>query len=105
MPNTTAVYRFDAVDYLVQDIVLREAAWQEYFHAADVTPLTVVYEDYVSAPEATVRTILAYLGVAALGGWTLPTLQEQPLADARSERWTQQYRSDKQANWGKKSWE
>lgn len=103
-PEAESCFQFEAVDTLVQDIVLREAAWQEYFSEANAIPLMVVYKDFIQAPEATARSILSYLGIAAPEGWTLNILQEKQLADQKSEVWVQEYREQKQTDWGKKSW-
>jgi hypothetical protein len=38
-------YRFEAIDTLVHDIVMREAVWQQFFDRLGARPLTVAYED------------------------------------------------------------
>ena len=37
-------YNFGAIDYLIQEIMFHEAAWQEYFSQNNLIPFTVIYE-------------------------------------------------------------
>jgi LPS sulfotransferase NodH len=58
-------YSFEKIDSLVQEIVTREAAWQDYFTEGGIKPFTVVYEDFAESDEASALQILQYLGIAA----------------------------------------
>ena len=42
-------FNFEAIDALLQEIVLREAALEEFFAEAGTRPFVVVYEDLVQA--------------------------------------------------------
>jgi LPS sulfotransferase NodH len=97
-------YRFEAVDTLVHDIVMREAAWQGFFDQIDRRPLTIAYEDFAATPETVIRHVLDYLGLEPAAGWRLGELPLRPIADVLSESWVQRYRSERQAEWERVIW-
>lgn len=97
-------YRFEAIDTLVHDIVMREAAWQQVFEEIEAEPLTVAYEDFASDPEKITRMVLGFLGLQALPGWRLGELPIRPIADELSEAWVQRYRAERQAKWERVIW-
>jgi trehalose 2-sulfotransferase len=79
----------EAIDYQqirwFEDVLLEQKEnWQTYFGRNRITPLEVVYEDFVTSYEATVRRILYYLGVVGKDVATgMPTLRRQ--SDGLSE--------------------
>jgi len=97
-------YDFAAIDQLVNESLLREAAWQAYFSEWQVRPLALVYEDFTEDSAGTVARVLDFLGVRE--PYVLPeaaiTLVKQ--ADAVSEEWVQRYREEKQRNWTNRAW-
>jgi LPS sulfotransferase NodH len=95
---------FEAVDQLVQEAVAREAAWQRYFTEGGIRPLTLVYEDFVRAPEEAVGGVLDFLGVAAPPEPGLERARHVKQADATSEAWAERYRAIKEASWRNKGW-
>lgn len=84
-------FDFAALERSVHDLTLREARWQDLFDALGVSPHTVVYEDYVRAPEAAVRGLLDFLGLEPPPGWSLPELPMERLADEVSDAWVNRY--------------
>jgi LPS sulfotransferase NodH len=103
-PPPEDAYRFEAIDTLVHDIVMREAAWQGFFDQIERQPLTIAYEDFAAAPEAVIRQVLHYLGLEPDPGWRLGELPLRPIADMLSESWAQRYRSERQAKWERVIW-
>lgn len=97
-------YNFAAIDQLVNESLLREAAWQAYFSEWRVNPLALVYEDFIENHAGTVTYVLDFLGVRE--PYILPTeaitLVKQ--ADSVSEEWVQRYREEKQWGWTNKAW-
>jgi len=94
-------YVFDAIDHLVAETVIREAAIQEFFTESGIVPLTIVYEDFVERYEQTVADVLAWLGVPA----TVPVPPPYDrLADPISEEWVQRYRQETQTRWTAPRW-
>lgn len=103
-PEREPEYKFEAIDHLVDELVVREAAMQEYFDVCGVKPLVCVYEDFVDAYEETARMILDFLGVQAPGALVFGERRLKKQANARSEEWVQRYREEKQAGWWTKFW-
>ena len=89
--NPQLEFDFAALNRTVHDLALREARWQDLFDALGVSPYTVVYEDYVRAPEAAVREILDFLGLEPPADWSLPELTMERLADEVSDDWAERY--------------
>ncbi len=83
-------FNFEEIDLLVQNLVLREVAWQDYFTAAKISPLTIVYEDFVQSPQEIILQILSYLNVSAPSNWVLK-MNLKKLTDFQSEMWVKQY--------------
>ena len=88
-------YNFAAIDYLVQEIILHEAAWQEYFTRYNITPFTVIYEDFVPYYEETALRILDWLKISYPENLVFGERRLLKQADSVSENWVQQYRADK----------
>jgi trehalose 2-sulfotransferase len=103
-PGAPLTYHFAAIDHLVNESVMREAAWAECFATWQITPLTVVYEDFIENYAGTVARILRYLAVSDpyVLDTTAITLAKQ--ADSLSEAWVQQYREEKQKPWPNRAW-
>jgi LPS sulfotransferase NodH len=97
-------YHFAAIDQLVNESLMREAAWAEYFAAWQMQPLTIVYEDFIANYAGMVAQILRYLEVSDpyILDETAITLARQ--ADSLSEAWVQQYREEKQRHWPNRAW-
>jgi LPS sulfotransferase NodH len=93
-PAAPAVYDFETVHRTLQELVMHEAEWQEYFTAAGVRPLTVVYEDFVCEYEETVGRVLRHLGVAPPAGMRLSKPYIRKQADEESEQWVRRYREE-----------
>lgn len=96
-------YNFSYIDLLVQELVMREAVWQEYFTEQGIVPLSLTYEDYVENQEGTLRQVLDYIGIPIPSDLRVqPMLKKQ--ADTLSEEWVERYRAEKQQHWQHISW-
>jgi trehalose 2-sulfotransferase len=96
-------YSFDAINHLYAECAMREAGMQEFFSEACIVPLTVVYEDFIQAYEATVHQILDHLGLETSVVPMEPPYYAQ-LADEISERWVQRFREERQQGWVNRGW-
>jgi trehalose 2-sulfotransferase len=96
-------YHFDAIDHLYNECSMREAGIQEFFSEAGLVPLTIVYEDFIQASEATIHRILTFLDQET-EGVSLPPLPYDKLADDVSEEWVQRFREEKQEGWSNRGW-
>ena len=103
-PRQEPEYKFEAIDHLVQQIVLREAAMQEYFTDLQVRPLSMVYEDLVANPFTETRRVLKFLELPMPEGFSHKEGRQRRLADDLTEQWVERYRIEKQADGGAPDW-
>lgn len=97
--NPEPEYKFEAIDYLAQELLFREAVWADYFAKHKITPHTIVYEDYVRDTDKTVRDIFDFLEIDVPEGFSVPQPRHERLANSLSEEWVQRYREEKQEKW------
>lgn len=102
MPSTPLSYNFAAIDHLVSEIMMEEAAHQAFLDEMGMTAYNIVYEDFVQDMEGTVRGILDFLGVRE--SFSVEQSNLVKMQDALSEEWIQRYRQEKQANWENVRW-
>ena len=84
-------FDFDALDRAVQETVMQEAAWQELMSGAGISPLVVVYEDFVISIRETVKSILQFLGVSTPSELNLSGMKMQKQADKLTDEWVERY--------------
>jgi len=96
-------YSFDAINHLCCESVMREAGIQAFLSEAGVAPLTIVYEDFIEEYEATVLTVLKYLGLET-GSVNVAAPAYQQMADDVSEAWVQRFREERQRGWENRGW-
>jgi LPS sulfotransferase NodH len=92
-------FNFEAMDNLVQRLILQETAWQEFFTSMDVIPYTVVYEDFAKRPIEETLQILDFLEIQISPEWkALDEFEPRPkkLANKKSDTWFEQYVEQKQ---------
>jgi LPS sulfotransferase NodH len=84
-------YDAAALDHLVREVSLREAAIQEVFDRWHITPYTIVYEDFIARYEQTLRDVLAFLEVPSHESLAIPSPSFAPTADDIAEQWYARY--------------
>ncbi|REK76889.1 Stf0 family sulfotransferase [Paenibacillus paeoniae] len=89
-------YNYEAINHLLLECTLREAALEDFFSEAGIVPLTIVYEDFIFEYEATVRRVLAFLEIQDEGVIVAPPAYDK-LADEVAEEWVQRFRRERQA--------
>jgi LPS sulfotransferase NodH len=89
-----AFYDAAKIHRALQYLLMQNAEWQEFFTRAAITPLTVVYEDFVGEQEQTISRVLDFLGIERPDTLRLykPFLMKQ--ADSESEEWVRRYHED-----------
>jgi LPS sulfotransferase NodH len=95
LPERRAVYSFDAIDHLLDQLRRHEDAWRGFFFRIGQQPLSLFYEDVAGDLEGTVGRVLDALGVerpADLAPVRKPAMGRQ--ADDLSESWVQNYLED-----------
>jgi trehalose 2-sulfotransferase len=91
-------FDFARIDALVHLIEAHEVAWHHYFIENGITPVTVVYEEFVAAYEQTAIQILHELRVPVPEPLQFAPRRMRRQADALSEEWTQHYHELKRAS-------
>ena len=93
-PNDEPRYDFDAIRNALNVIDAHSADWKQFFATHGIEPLSIIYEDLVATPDATVESVLAHCGLTR--DPTLARHTEQPTRQAshRNEIWAQRYRAD-----------
>lgn len=101
-------YNLAALQTLMNQLMLKEVATQEYFQAHDIIPLTIVYEDFIADYEGTIQRVLSYLGLYE-PNMSIPAMYYQPTYDAHSELWVERLRHDLQGDdheeWVWRTWQ
>lgn len=87
-------YSFHVIDTALRRIVREESAWEEFFTHADITPITVIYEDLIRNYESTVRRLLDDLEISLPSDYDFPAPRVHKQADATSDEWVGRYRRD-----------
>jgi trehalose 2-sulfotransferase len=85
------VFSFEQIDYMTQELVAQDAAWQHYFTENNIQPFVVEYEDFVLRYEETAIQILDYLGIPKTESATFAARSMKKQADEESEQWVQHY--------------
>jgi len=96
-------YSFDAIKHLFMECSMREAGIQEFFAEGNITPLTIVYEDFIQQYEATIRNTLDFLELDHISLQIAPPYFS-PTANDISEAWTQRFREELQVDWTNRGW-
>jgi len=103
-PERAPRYVFDAIDHLVAESVLLDCHWQQLFTEWGVSPLALVFEDFVKDLEGTARTVIDYLGIEEPWELREDRIVSAVQADALSEEWVQRYRAERQQGWENVAW-
>lgn len=96
-------YNYQGIYSLYLAATLREAGIQEYFTEAGISPLTLVYEDFIADYEGTVRRVLDYLEIPRQGVTVEPPYFGK-LSDRVSDEWVERFRQDMQVGWSQRAW-
>lgn len=79
--------------YVVQ-LTLDDAYWEEFFTKNRISPLTVVYEDFVSNPDGTIKNALNYLGIEPCNRSYFNGFSEYKMANGNSNGFLNNYYSN-----------
>jgi LPS sulfotransferase NodH len=104
-PDKRPEFNFEAIDHLVQELVMREASWAEYFGEGGIQPFVVVYEDLVTTYQRVARQLLLWMRIPAPPDLAFGPRKLRKQADELSEQWVMRYRGLKHAHWEAEHWE
>lgn len=96
-------YNFDAINHLIIDSAMCEAAIEDFFSESGIVPLTIVYEDFIQDYEGTIMKVLEYLELPTDNINVAPPFFDR-LADDVSEQWVQRFREEQQKGWEYVKW-
>ena len=90
--RTAALRRRSNQRDLLQWIERDEGLWERFFAQRSISPLRIIYEEFVESMEATLLMVMRFLRISLDERFQMeaPTLQKQ--ADALSDAWTSRYR-------------
>jgi LPS sulfotransferase NodH len=94
LPEQRAVYSFDAIDHLLDQLRRHEDAWRGFFFRIGRRPLTVLYEEVAGDLDATVERVLRELDLERppVSAPLAEPMRRQ--SDELSESWVQNYLED-----------
>lgn len=96
-------YNFEAINHLIFQSTMCEAAMEDFFSESDIIPLTIVYEDFIQDYEGTVIQVLELLGIPTANIEVAPPALDK-LADDVAEQWVQRFREESQKGWEHIRW-
>ncbi|WP_025691272.1 Stf0 family sulfotransferase [Paenibacillus zanthoxyli] len=96
-------YNFEAIQYLLLQSTMCEAAIEDFFSESGIVPLTIVYEDFIQDFEGTVMKVLEFLDIQADNISVAPPALDK-LADDTAEQWVQRFREESQRGWENRRW-
>lgn len=85
-------YSYEAIAHYLSLIEQNEAGWDHFIDESEISALEIWYEDFVSNYEATIRDVLAYIGVVEVQAIPSPRLSKQ--ADDKSSQWEARFAND-----------
>jgi trehalose 2-sulfotransferase len=94
LPEQRAVYSFDAIDHLLDQLRRHEDAWRGFFFRIGRRPLTVLYEEVADDLDATVERVLGALDLQRPHVSSPPAQPMRRQSDDLSESWVQNYLED-----------
>jgi trehalose 2-sulfotransferase len=100
--KTKPVYSYQKIDRILGWLALQDSLWAEFFIAAKVQPLTVVYEDLISDYDRTLRTVLKYLEIPYYDPTPLLPTGLRKQATEESDRWASRFYQEKFSAWRKR---
>jgi LPS sulfotransferase NodH len=85
-------YDYRAIEYLLNQLHLWDARWEEWFHATGREPIRVFYDEFTVSRAATIGRVLDALGIDPPAPQGKKPMQRQD--DDRSRDWVARFRSD-----------
>jgi LPS sulfotransferase NodH len=92
-PEAHPVYNARGIGHLHDQLIEQDAAWQAWFAAKGIRPFVVEYERFAAEHTATLRGVLAHLGLE------VERIPDPPIdrqGDARSDRWVARFNEEKE---------
>jgi trehalose 2-sulfotransferase len=94
LPDQRAVYSFDAIDHLLDQLRRHEDAWRGFFFRIGQRPLSVLYEEIAGDLDGAVDRVLHSLDLERPESTSAVPQQMHRQSDDLSESWVQNYLED-----------
>jgi LPS sulfotransferase NodH len=83
-------FHYRAIDHLLQQLLVEEAAWDAFFEHAETNPILVLYENFAADYEPSTLHMLERLGLSCPEGFEFePRMKKQ--SDRINDDWTRRY--------------
>ncbi len=92
-PESHPVYHARGIAHLRDQLIEQDAAWRRWFAAKAIDPLVVRYERFAADHAATLRDVLAHLGLEVE---RIPDPPMDRQGDERSDRWVARFNEEKE---------
>jgi LPS sulfotransferase NodH len=92
-PEAHPVYDARAIAHLRDQLLGQDASWRSWFAAKSIEPLVVEYERFAADHAATLRDVLAHLGLEVE---RIPDPPMDRQGDERSDRWVARFNEEKE---------
>jgi trehalose 2-sulfotransferase len=90
-PSHLPVFDPDQIQHMLEWIERDERLWEEYFELRSISPLRIVYEDFVAAVDGTVLRAMEHIGIELPAGFRLRPATISKQADELSEDWVRRF--------------
>lgn len=78
----------------ISQLCIDDAYWEEFFTKNGITPLSLVYEDFVRNPEQVILRVLNYLEVKTAGTIHFPGFKQRKMASSNANGYINSYYQD-----------
>jgi LPS sulfotransferase NodH len=92
-PNKNVAYDRAAIQHYLRIVTRMDAEWRQFLAQHRITPLVVVYEDFIRSYGKTIASVLEFLDLPS-DGLVLPPPRLQRLADPESAEWERRFRAE-----------
>ena len=90
-PAHEPVYNFYQIVQCLREVRVQAKGWATYFQQRGITPLQIVYEDFVTDQQGTLRCIFEFLNIALPAAFQVPVTHLKRQADSLSDVWVEKF--------------
>ncbi len=85
------IYNYYQILQCIREIRVDAKGWETYFHERRLEPLRIIYEDFVTEQESTLRRVFEFLEIEIPAELQMPVPQLKRQADSLSDLWTEKF--------------
>lgn len=95
-PAQQPTFDYDWIEREFWSLTTAEQGWRDFFAAAGIEPLTLVYEDFAPRFEETVTAALHHLQIELPADYVPPTPTIHKQSDDLNDQWVEQYHAEQE---------